>query len=94
MEELVKVIKQMNEKQDKTNALLKNILERKEMEKDPNELLTIEQIVEEYKIVKVKVLRMFQDPELPVQRYTKPFKVKRKCFDEYFEARHDDLCDM
>lgn len=93
MEELVKAIKQMNEKQDKTNELLKNILERKNLEKDPNELLTIEQIVKEYEIGKVTVLNMFQDPILPVQRYTKPFKVKRKVFNEYFETRHDYLCE-
>lgn len=94
MEELVKVIKQMNEKQDKTNELLQDILERKKIEKDPNELLTVEQIVEEYNIGKVKVLKMFQDPDLPVQRYTKPFKVTRKAFNKYFEVRHDDLCNI
>ena len=93
MEELIKVINLMNEKQDKTNELLKDILERKKLEKDPNELLTAEQIVEEYEIGKVKVLKIFQDPNLPVQRYTKPFKIMRKVFEKYFETRHDDLCD-
>lgn len=93
MEELIKSINLMNKTQEKTNELLKDILERKNLEKDPDELLTIEQIVEEYEIGKVKVLKIFQDPKLPVQRYTKPFKVKRKCFEEYFETRHDDLCD-
>lgn len=93
MEELINVMKQIREKQDKTNELLQDILQRKKIEKDPNELLTVEQIVEEYNIGKVKVLKMFQDPNLPVQRYTKPFKVMRKAFEKYFEIRHDDLCD-
>jgi len=94
MEELIKVIKQMKEKQDKTNELLQYILERKQLEKDPNELLTVEQIVKEYDIGKIKVLKMFQDPDLPVQRYTKPFKVTRKAINKYFELRHDDLCNI
>lgn len=92
MEELIKVMKQMRENQDKTNELLQNILERKKIERDPNELLTVEQIIEEYNIGKVKVLKMFQDSNLPVQRYTKPFKVTRKAFNKYLETRHDDLC--
>ena len=94
MEELIKAIYEINNKQEEANRLLKNILERKQLEKNPNELLTIEQIVEEYSIGKVKVLKMFQDPNLPVQRYTKPFKVIRKAVDKYFEVRHDDLCDI
>ena len=94
MEELIKAIYEINNKQEEANRLLKNILERKQLEKNPNELLTIEQIVEEYSIGKVKVLKMFQDPNLPVQRYTKPFKVIKNTVDKYFEVRHDDLCDI
>lgn len=76
--------------QEKTNELLENISTYNG--ENPNELLTVEQIIKEFKIGKVKVLKMFQDPELPVQRYTKPFKVTRKAVNDYINVRHDDLC--
>lgn len=85
MEELLKA---MLEEQKKTNELLMYGYQGK----DPNELLTVEQIMEEFNIGKVKVLKMFQDPELPVQRYTKPFKVTRKAVGDYINVRHDYLC--
>lgn len=77
----------------KTNELLEAILNTKQREKDPNELLTMEEIVTEFKIGKVKAQKMFNDPLLPVQRYTRPFKVQRKAFNKYFEESHDYLCD-
>lgn len=85
MEELLKA---MLEEQKRTNELLMYGYQGK----DPNELLTVEQIMEEFDIGKVKVLKMFQDPELPVQRYTKPFKVTRKAVGNYISVRHDYLC--
>lgn len=77
--------------QEKANELLENILENRQTGKDPNELLTIEQVVEEFDIGKVKVQKMFNDPALPVQRYTRPFKVKRKAVEKFFEIEHDYL---
>lgn len=59
--------------------------------KDPNELLTIEQVKEEFGIGKNMVQKMFRDPELPVQRYTSPFKVTRKAIQEYVNVKHDYL---
>ena len=77
--------------QEKANALLENILENRQTGKDPNELLTIEQVAEEFNIGKVKVQKIFNDPALPVQRYTRPFKVKRKAIEKFFETDHDYL---
>ena len=37
------------------------------------------------------VQKMFKDPELPVQRYTQPFKVTRKALEEYLNKSHDYL---
>lgn len=59
--------------------------------KDPNELLTIEQVHKEFNIGKNMVQKMFKDPELPVQRYTSPFKVTRKAVQEYVNVKHDYL---
>ena len=59
--------------------------------KDPNELLTIEQIHEETGIGTVMLRKMFKDPELAVQRYTTPFKVTRGAFNDYLSKRHDYL---
>lgn len=86
MEELLK-------EQQKTNKLLETILNTKQSEKNLNELLTIEQVAEEFDIGKIKVQKMFNDPKLPVQRYTKPFKVQRKAIYKYFEDTHDYLCE-
>ena len=36
---------------------------------------------------------MFNDPELPVQRYTVPFKVNRQALNEYMTKSHDYLCE-
>lgn len=61
--------------------------------KDPNELLTIEQVHKEKDIGICMVRKMFSDPELPVQRYTTPFKVTRKAINEYINTHHDYLCE-
>ena len=60
--------------------------------KDPYELLTVEQVHKEFQIGLTKVQRMFRDPELPVQRYTKPFKVARRAVQEYMTENHNYLC--
>lgn len=75
--------------QQKTNELLERLLKQS---KDPNELLTAEQIKEETGIGINMVRKIFQDEELPVQRYTIPFKVTRKAFNEYLNKKHDYLC--
>lgn len=84
MEELLKTL--INE-QRKTNELLMYGYQGK----DPNELLTIEQVHKEFNIGINKVRKMFNDPELPVQRYTTPFKVARQAVGEYIKVRHDYL---
>lgn len=60
--------------------------------KDPYELLTMEMVSKEFDIGITKVCRMFRDPELAVQRYTKPFKVTRRAVQEYTTVKHDYLC--
>lgn len=82
MEELLK-------EQKRTNELLETLIKQKDRD---DELLTKEQIEKEYGIGYVKVSRMFNDPELPVQKYTKPFKVKRGALKKYLDVRHDYLC--
>lgn len=58
-----------------------------------NELLTVEQVHEEFDIGINMVRKMFNDPELPVQRYTKPFKVSRQAIKDYISSKsHDYLC--
>ena len=59
-----------------------------------DELLTAEQVHEEFDIGMSKVRRMFADPKLPVQRYTKPHKVTRGAIKRYMSAEsHDYLCE-
>lgn len=77
--------------QKKTNRLLENLIEKKEDKKDPYELLTIEQIHNEFKIGTNMLQKMFKDPKLAVQRYTVPFKVTRKVFQDYISEPHDYL---
>ena len=81
MEELLK-------EQRKTNALLEKFISQR---KDPYELLTAEQIHQEFNIGLCMVKKMFCDKELPVQRYTRPFKVTRKAIQEYMTTNHDYL---
>lgn len=84
MEEL---IKELIEEQKKTNDLLRY----NQQGKDPYELLTIEQVKKETGFGLGTVQKMFKDPELPVQRYTTPFKVSRKAVDDYISVNHDYL---
>lgn len=72
----------------RTNELLEKSIKQY---KDPNELLTIEQIHEEFGIGINTVRKMFADSKLPVQRYTTPFKVTRQAFNNYINTSHDDL---
>lgn len=37
------------------------------------------------------VRKIFRDPELPVQRYTAPFKVTRQAMNNYVNIKHDYL---
>ena len=77
MEELLK-------EQQKTNELLEKMLKSK---KDPNELLTAEQISYETGIAIDKVRQLFNDPDLAVQSYTKPKLVTRKAWNEFVSVR-------
>lgn len=76
--------------QQRTNELLEQIISQN---KNPNELLTAKQVHKEFKIGINMVQKMFRDPELPVQRYTIPFKVTRKAIEDYVNVRHDYLCE-
>lgn len=81
MEDLLK-------EQQRTNELLEKLICQN---KNPNELLTVEQVHEEYKIGINMVRKIFQDPKLPVQRYTVPFKVIRYAMDKYVSEEHNYL---
>ena len=84
MEELLKTL---IEEQRKTNDLLMYGYQGK----DPNELLTIEQVHKEFDIGENMVRKIFNDPKLPVQRYTSPFKVTRQAMYSYINQNHDYL---
>lgn len=73
------------------DELLKELKEIKELLKNnnQNELLTIKQIHEQYEIGINTLRKIFNDPELPVQKYTVPFKVTRKSFEEYLNKKHE-----
>ena len=55
------------------------------------EIMTVQDVVEEFGIAEPAVYRIFKDPELAVQQYTKPMFVLRSKLLEYFETRHDYL---
>lgn len=74
----------------RTNELLQQQIKQNN---EQYELLTIEQVHTEFDIGTNMVQKMFNDPELPVQRYTKPFKVSRQALNEYMKKRHDYLCE-
>lgn len=83
--------KEILEQIKKTNELLEQQIKQ---DKQKYELLTIEQVHEEFGIGKNMVRKMFNDPELPVQKYTVPFKVSRQAVQEYVSSkRHDYLCE-
>lgn len=82
--------KELLAEQKRTNALLEKIINQN---KNPNELLTIMQVHDEFNIGICMVQKMFRDPELPVQRYTIPFKVTRKAVENYINEKHDYLCE-
>lgn len=84
MEEL---LKEILEEQRKTNELL----QYSNSGKDPNELLTAEQVHQEFNIGINMVRKMFKDPSLPVQRYTMPFKVTRQALNKYMNESHKHL---
>jgi len=84
MEELIKEL--INE-QKKTNELLTYNASGK----DPNELLDIEQVCKEFDIGINMARKVFKDPALPVQRYTKKHKVTRYAMQEYTKVSHDYL---
>ena len=87
VDKVEELIKKLIEEQQETNELLKYGYRGK----DPNELLTIEQVSKEFDIGPNKIRKMFNDKELPVQTYTKPFKVKRIAVVKYMDKRHDYL---
>lgn len=59
--------------------------------KNPNELLTAEQINKEFDIGINMVRKIFKDKALPVQKYTTPYKVTRAAFEKYINEKHDYL---
>lgn len=54
-------------------------------------ILTASDIVREYDIPLPAVYTIFKSPDLPVQRFTKPYLVKRDKFEEFFDVSHDEL---
>lgn len=57
----------------------------------PKEKMTAKDVMEEFGLGEPTVYKMFADPELPVQEYTKPKFVLRSELLKYFSVRHDYL---
>jgi len=91
MEELKEIITTAVEQGVKNALTNMNIWNATINGKDPNELLTVEQVHEEFNIGINKVREMFKDPDLKAQRYTRPFKVLRKSVNDYISEKHDYL---
>lgn len=81
------LLKSLIEEQKKTNDLLMYGYQGK----DPNELLTIEQVKEETGFGLGTVQKMFKDKSFQAQRYTSPFKVTRQALYKYINEKHDYL---
>ncbi len=58
---------------------------------DPNRLLTAEDIRKEHKIGEATIYKMFQNPEIPVQSFTKPAKVLNSALWDFFKVRHEEI---
>ena len=91
MEELKEIITTAVEQGVKNALANMNIGSATINGKDPNELLTVEQVHEEFNIGINKVREMFKDPELGAQKYTRPFKVLRKSVNNYITVNRDYL---
>lgn len=59
----------------------------------PDEKITIKRLIEEWGIGENMAYKMFDDPNLPVQTYTRPKFVLRSELMKYWSVRHDNLCD-
>lgn len=90
MRKEMRIVEEFLEEQKRTNELLQQLINQNN---EQYELLTVEQVHEEFDIGMNMVRKMFNDPELPVQRYTKPFKVNRQALKEYMTKSHDYLCE-
>ena len=77
-----------NETLQEIKALLETIVKQN---KDPNELLTVDQVKAETGFGKTTVQKMFRDPKMEAQRYTTPYKVTRQAFYKYINENHDYL---
>lgn len=86
-------MQQLLEEQKKTNEYLERLTYQQCTGKDPYEMLTMKQVMEEFHIGLNKALRMFKDPTLPVQRYMKAHRVQRIEVIKYLAKSHDYLCD-
>ena len=60
-------------------------------ERNLDDKMTVNRIVEEYKVGENTVRKMFHDPELAVQTFTNPQFVLRSELLKYFSVRHDYL---
>lgn len=81
--------RELLKEQQKTNELLEKLVNQN----NENDLLTINQVHQEYGIGINMVRKMFNDEKLAVQKYTIPFKVTRKAMQDYMKERHDYLCE-
>lgn len=58
---------------------------------DPNRLLSAVDIQNEFGIGENQIYKIFNDPSVPVQKFTRPAKVRNADLNKYFETRHERL---
>ena len=85
------ILQQILEEQKKTNMLLENLAIVNTEDPRMNDLLTPKQVSEQYKINLAIVYRIFKHSNIEVQRYTKPFRIKRKNWEKFLESSHNEL---
>lgn len=61
------------------------------IKQDPNRMLTADDIRKEYKIGENQIYKIFNNPDVAVQKFTKPAKIRYADLNKFFETRHDEL---
>lgn len=71
------------------NAINNFISELKKQDSD--RLLSAEDIRKEYGIGENQIYKIFNNPNVAVQKFTRPAKIKKSELIKFFETRHEDL---
>lgn len=61
------------------------------LKQNPDRMLTAEDIRKEYKIGENQIYKIFNNPNVAVQKFTKPAKIRLADLNKFFETRHEEL---